>query len=515
MARIEALIVPKWGLTMTEGTVTEWLVNEGDTVSVGDSVMDMETSKIVNVVESIVAGTLRRKVAQVGDTLPVASLMGVLAEADVSDAEIDEFIANYVIDEPVSGTPTGADAAETAPAPASPTAETTPAPAAVAAAPAPTPTPAGAPSVPAALAEGGDDSAVHATVHARKRAAELGIKLNNVAGSGRNDRVSVADVEQAIIDAGGSVAAKAPAERGPQISPVPADDSNVPATSVARRLAKSLGINRHQCRPTGRHGKVCKYDVEAANALINGTAAPAAPTPEIAEAARPEVEAVPMSGMRRTIANRLQASKQTIPHYRVSMDVKLDDLLALRKQINDADPSVNVSVNDCVVKAVAMALVKTPEVNVQFDEASQTVQRFKNADISVAVAIDDGLITPIVKAANTKTLTQISGEMRELATKAKAGTLRADEFQGGSFSISNLGMFGVSQFDAIINPPQAAILAVAGGEKRAVVENDELTMATVMTLSLSSDHRVIDGAVAAQFLQLLKRFIETPSLMLA
>jgi pyruvate dehydrogenase E2 component (dihydrolipoamide acetyltransferase) len=176
---------------------------------------------------------------------------------------------------------------------------------------------------------------------------------------------------------------------------------------------------------------------------------------------------------------------------------------------------VNISVNDCVLKAVAMALVKIPDVNVQFDEASQSVRRFRDADISVAVAIDDGLITPIVKGANSKTLSQISAQMRELATRAKAGTLKPDEFQGGSFSISNLGMYGVKQFDAIINPPQCAILAVGGGEQRSVVAGGELTVATVMTLSLSCDHRVIDGALAAQFLQLLKRYIETPSLMLA
>jgi len=522
MARIQAITVPKWGLTMTEGTVSEWLVDEGDTINIGDPVMDMETSKIVNVVESIVAGTLRRKVAQPGDVLPVAALMGVVAEADVTDAEIDEFIDTFVIDESVSGAPTGA-AAEGA-TPAAPP-EPTPATAAVhelaptaatpAAAPAPAPARAGTPSVPEALKSGDDDSAVHATVHARRLAATLGVNLNNVSGTGRNGRVSVADVEQAVTDAGGSLPARGPVERVPEVDTVPADDSGVAATSVARRLAKSLGVNLHSCRATGRHGKVCKYDVEAAHALQGGAPAPAAPTPELAAETAPEVEAVPMSGMRRTIAGRLQASKQSIPHYRVSMDIKLDALLALRKQVNDGDPGVNVSVNDCVVKAVAMALVKMPEVNVQFDEASQTIRRFRDADISVAVAIDDGLITPIVKAANSKTLTEISAEVRELATRAKAGTLKAEEFQGGSFSISNLGMFGVRQFDAIINPPQAAILAVAGAEQRPVVENGELTVATAMTVSLSSDHRVIDGAVAAQFLQVVKRFMETPSLMLA
>ena len=514
MARIQAITVPKWGLTMTEGTVNEWLVDEGDTIAVGDPIMDMETSKIVNVVESIVGGTLRRKVVQAGDVLPVAALMGVVAEADVSDSEIDDFVANYVIDENVSGAPRGSDSA-TAPQPAPPpTAAVEPAPA-TAQAPAPVPAAAVAPSVPDALKKGGDDSGVHASVHARKLAGKLGVNLNNVTGSGRNGRVGVADVEHAIADAGGSVPQRAPAQRVPEVNALPADDSGVRATSVARRLAKSLGVNLHSCRPTGRHGKVCKYDVEAAHALASGATAPAAPTPEIAAETAPAVEAVPMSGMRRTIAGRLQASKQTIPHYRVSMDITLDALLALRRQVNDADPAVNVSVNDCVVKAVAMALVKMPEVNVQYDEASQSIMRHKNADISVAVAIDEGLITPIARAANTKTLTELSAELRELATRAKAGTLKAHEFQGGTFSISNLGMFGVRQFDAIINPPQAAILAVAGGEQRMVVENGEPRVATVMTVSLSCDHRVIDGAVAARFLQVVKRFMEMPSLMLA
>ena len=518
MARIQAITVPKWGLTMTEGTVSEWLVEEGDTIAIGDPIMDMETSKIVNVVESIVAGTLRRKLAQPGDTLPVAALMGVVAEADVADAEIEAFIADYKIDDKVAVAPAGADAGGAAPAaspePAPAPADPAPAAAVSAATPAPAAETAGAPSVPEALKGGDDDSGVHATVHARRLAAELGVNLNNVNGSGRNGRVGVADIEQAIVAAGGSVAAKAPPQRIPEVNAAPVDDSKVPATSVARRLARSLGVNLHSCRPTGRHGKVCRYDVEAAHALASGASAPAAPTPEIAAETAPAVQAVPMSGMRRTIASRLQASKQTIPHYRVSMDIKLDALLALRKQINEGEPGVNVSVNDCVVKAVAMALVKCPEVNVQYDEATRSIQRFTDADISVAVAIADGLITPIVRAANTKTLGQISTEARDLATRARAGTLKADEFQGGSFSISNLGMFGVRQFDAIINPPQAAILAVAGGEQRMVVENGEPQVATVMTVSLSADHRVIDGAVAAQFLQVLKRFMETPSLML-
>lgn len=502
MSAIEAITVPKWGLTMTEGTVSEWLVEEGTQVNLGDAVMDMETSKIINTVESIVEGKLRRIVAQSGETLEIGALLGVVADDDVSDSDIDAFVAGFVVEGVASTDMMGSASVSAAVVEVQQEA--------VAEEPAVDPS-----SALAELAQGADDNTVNASNHARRLARQYQVNLHNVAASGRHGRVSREDVVGAIVAAGGSIAAADPVPGVAKPGPSTADDSQIQATPVARRLAGELGINLNDCRPTGRHGKVCKYDVEAANALINGTAVPAAPTPEIAADIQAEFEELPLSGMRRTIAGRLQASKQTIPHYRVSMDVRLDDLLALRRQINDADPGVNVSVNDCVLKAVAMALVQVPEVNVQFDEASQTVRRFRDADISVAVAIEDGLITPIIKAANSKTLTGISGEMRELATRAKAGTLTPDEFQGGSFSISNLGMYGVKQFDAIINPPQCAILAVGGGEQRAVAENGELVLATVMSLSLSSDHRVIDGALAARFLQLLKRYIETPSLMLA
>ena len=216
--------------------------------------------------------------------------------------------------------------------------------------------------------------------------------------------------------------------------------------------------------------------------------------------------------MRKTIASRLQASKQTAPHYRVHIDVEIDNLLATRKQINDVNSETKISVNDFIIKACASALIRVPALNVQFN--GEQITHFSDADISVAVAIKDGLITPIISSANQKGLESISHEMRDLSTRAKLNRLKPEEFQGGNFCISNLGMYGIKQFDAIINPPQGAILAVGAGEQRAVVKNGELAVATVMSLTLSSDHRIIDGAVAAQFMSVLKGFLEQPATML-
>jgi pyruvate dehydrogenase E2 component (dihydrolipoamide acetyltransferase) len=215
--------------------------------------------------------------------------------------------------------------------------------------------------------------------------------------------------------------------------------------------------------------------------------------------------------MRKTIAARLSESKQTIPHYRVSVDIEIDSLLAQRKYMNE-ELGHKLSVNDFVIKACACALQRVPEVNVQF--TGDAIRQFEQVDISMAVAIDGGLITPVIRNVGSKSLPQIAAQARDLAQRAQAGTLGVDEFQGGTFSISNLGMFGIDQFDAIINLPQAAILAVAAGKKQAVVRNDHIVPATVMRVSLSSDHRAIDGAVAAQFLQALRGFLENPASML-
>ncbi|WP_130841759.1 2-oxo acid dehydrogenase subunit E2 [Corynebacterium neomassiliense] len=518
MSSIRPIEVPKWGMTMDEGTIDEWYLAEGDSFSEGDLLCSIESTKVMNDLAANFDGVLRRIVAHSGDVLPVGSLIGVAADPSVDDSEIDAYIAERTGgsgDADGSADTDGEDATSTPAAESAPAAPATP-PAAQAA----------AQSVPASLrGDTGDD--IFATPHALGFAREHGIDLGKVTGTGRGGRISLADVETAVTSAGGAVPEKTAAPRSTKPLRSTADDSAVEATPVARRLAAELGVNLHDCRATGRNGRVCVPDVEEAARRFGldrpdtqvGSAASPGTTGGAAAVLTGDVantpEAVPFTGMRRAIATRLQQSAQTSPHFRVNQEVQIDELLALRRQINATVPAVKVSVNDLIVKAVATTLLRVPEVNVQFDEATQTVLRFPSADVSVAVSVPDGLITPIVRAADRKTLSQISEDIRDLAIRAKAGNLLPDEFQGGTFTVSNLGMFGVSSFDAVINPPQAAILAVGAGVRRPVVLDDgSVEPRTVLTLSLAADHRVIDGALAATFIGELKGILEQPAQML-
>lgn len=502
MSAIKIIEVPKWGLSMEEGTLNRWLIEEGDRFTLHQEICDIETSKISNVMEAPFEGVLRRKVAVAGQTLPVGGVLGVVAEASVSDADIDAFLAQRA---PATAAPVP-DVVTAAPvAPVVPEVSVT------------VPGPALAPNaqaaqgwtVPQALL-GSCPESVFATPHATRLANEQGIDLSRITGTGPQARISVADIERAVREGGGKVAVLAPALKAAGPVRSRADDSQVLATPLARRLAAERGVNLNDCRVTGSRGRVCKADVLEVSAAQNPVLAPtdqATPEPDA-------VEVLPMSGMRKAIAARLQASKRTAPHFRLQAELDLEALLTLRSEINASAPAIKLSVNDLLIKACALALVKVPDVNVQFDEARQAVLRFSDADISVAVALPGGLITPIVRQANRKSLAQISAEMLSLVTRAKAGTLKPEEFQGGSFSMSNLGMLGVSQFDAIINPPQGAILAIGAGEPRAVAHNGQVAVRTQMTVTLSCDHRVIDGALGAAFLKELKRLVQTPSLMM-
>jgi pyruvate dehydrogenase E2 component (dihydrolipoamide acetyltransferase) len=429
MSRILALTVPRWGMAMEEGTLIGWLKQEGQVVADGDDVAELESSKIVNVLQSHSRGTLRRHVASEGQTLPVGALLGVISDADVPDAEIDAFITSF---RPAPNVAT-VQAPDAGPEIAAPRAE---------------PVRVGAQAViPGQLQQGGDDSAAPASPHARRFAREHGINLNNIKGSGRGGRIQIEDVEQAIVAGGGSLPVAAPA------------------------------------RPTAAH-----------------------PAPDV-------VEEAPLAGMRQTIAKRLKEAKLDAPHFRLVAEVRADALLAARAKLKSAFPEAGITVNDLLVKCCAAALMEVPACNVQFD--GRVLKRFRNADIAVAVAVDAGLITPIVRAANLKSAREIAAETRALVARAKSGALKSAEYEGGSFTVSNLGMFGVRQFDAIINRPQAAILAAGRIEQRVIAREGTPAIANMWTLTLSCDHRVIDGATGARFLQALAAAIEDPSALVA
>ena len=293
---------------------------------------------------------------------------------------------------------------------------------------------------------------------------------------------------------------------------------------LARRMAQQAGLDLAGLHGSGPHGRIVKADIEAAlHAPPAAAPAPAtaAPTPA-ARAPAPAITAphrlVPNSTMRKVIARRLTESSRDIPHYYVSMDIEIDPLLKLREQLNARSPkdgpgAFRLSVNDLIIKAAAVTLRRVPQVNASYTDENMIL--YDDVDISVAVSVPDGLITPIVRQADRKGLAAISNEMKDLGARAKVGKLKPEEFQGGSFSISNMGMYGVSAFTAVINPPQAAILAVAAGQQRAVVKDGALAIATVMTCTLSVDHRVADGALGAEWMAAFKKVVEDPmSLML-
>ena len=343
----------------------------------------------------------------------------------------------------------------------------------------------------------------------------------------------------------GAAPAPAPAARAPEAKAVPAEpfpgstatpsiafptpvapagsSQRVFASPLAKRLAKDSGLDLATMKGSGPNGRIVRADVEAAQSAPKPAAAPvpqaAAPdTPKPAPKPAPAAitaphKAVPNSNMRKVIARRLTEAKQTAPHFYLTTDCEIDALLKLRADLNARSPkdgagAFKLSVNDLVIKACAVALRRVPGVNASYTEEATIL--YDDVDISVAVSIPDGLITPVIRRADQKGLSVISNEMKDLAVRAKAGKLKLEEFQGGTFSVSNLGMFGIKDFAAVINPPQGAILAVGAGEQRAVVRDGQLAVATVMSVTLSVDHRVVDGALGAEWLQVFKSVVQDP-----
>jgi len=441
------ILMPALSPTMTEGTLARWLKKEGDEIKAGDVIAEIETDKATMEVEAVDEGVLGK----------------ILVQDGAANVKVNEPIA--VLVEAGETVPS-----EAAPAPKPQAAAPSPKPQATSPQPtSPSPPPPPSASAPAPMSNGhaGAGDRVFASPLARRMATQAGIDLSALKGSGPNGRIVRADID-AARQGGASPAASAPA---------PAAASS-PAPEVAP--------------------------------------APAAP---VAKATTPVITAphtvVTHSTMRKVIARRLTEAKSTIPHFYVSMDIEIDAMVALLGQLNakappkDAPGTYLITINDMVIKAAAATLRKIPTVNASWTDDGMVF--YNDVDISVAVSIPDGLITPIIRQADTKGLSTISREMKDLAARARSGKLKPEEFQGGGFSISNMGMFGVSEFSAIINPPQAGILAVAAGRKRPVVNKDgELAVATVMTCTLSVDHRVIDGALGATWLRAFKQVVEDP-----
>ncbi|CTQ77806.1 pyruvate dehydrogenase complex dihydrolipoamide acetyltransferase [Roseibium album] len=435
------ITMPALSPTMEEGNLAKWLVKEGDQVSSGDVIAEIETDKATMEVEAVDEGTVGKIVVPEGtEGVKVNELIAVLLEDGEDAGSID----------------TSAGSAAQAPAAA---------------------------EVPAAAAS--------------------------------------------------TAAPATPAPAGP--APVAADGARIFASPLARRLAKLNSLDLKALSGTGPHGRIVKRDIETAIAAGTGKAAPAAEAPKAAFAPAPATgpsadqvlklfdedsyELVPHDGMRKTIAKRLTESKQTIPHFYVSVDVELDALLSLRAQLNGAaatdkegKPAYKLSVNDMTIKALALALRDVPNANVSWTDENMVMH--KHADVGVAVSIPGGLITPIIRAAEEKPLSVISNQMKDLGKRAKERKLKPEEYQGGTTAVSNMGMMGVKDFSAVVNPPHATILAVGAGEKRPVVKNDALAVATVMTVTLSTDHRCVDGALGAELLAAFKGYIENPMSML-
>ena len=451
------ILMPALSPTMTDGKLAKWVKKEGDTVDSGDVLAEIETDKATMEIEAVDEGTLAKiLVAEGTEGVPVNQVIALILE-DGEDASALEGAAEQA----------PAPAAQQAPAPPPAPAPTTSAPAA-APTPAPTtpPTPASVPTsapipAPASMKAG----RVIASPLARRLAAEKGLDLAAVTGTGPKGRIVKRDVEVAVPGAPGAAPfATPPAPSTPAATATPPS----PPTPIPP-------INRDD--------------------PLLGT--------------MPDFEAVPNSSIRKIIAKRLTESARDIPHFNISVDVELDTLLDFRKRLNAKEGAdYKISVNDFVLKAVALALARVPACNASYTDEATLL--YKRADISVAVAIDGGLITPVIRDAGNKGLAAISAETKALALRARAGQLQPEEYQGGTFTVSNLGMFGVASFTSILNPPQGAILSVGAGRPRPVVKNGALATATVMTLTLAVDLRCIDGATAAAFTKELKAILEDP-----
>ena len=447
------ILMPALSPTMEEGTLAKWLVAcEGDTVNSGDVLAEIETDKATMEVEAVEEGVIARILVAGGtEGVKVNAPIALLLEDGEDESALDGYQSGGAAPKPAP-----------APEPAAPASSAPP--------PPPTPTPTPTPETPHSV-DTTSGSRVKASPLAKRLAADAGIDLSAISGSGPNGRIVKRDVEAA--KAAPQPAASSQAQPGPTPTAAAAADTTevgMPLGGGADYLTR-LGIEPGS------------YDL------------------------------IPMDGMRRTIAKRLSDSNNNVPDFPLTVDCEIDELLSMRKELNAQAPEgVKISVNDMLIRASALALKHVPNANASFTPDGIAVHN--HADVAVAVAIDGGLITPIIRQAENKGLSVISTEMKDLAARARDRKLKPQEFQGGTFSISNLGMFGIREFGSIINEPHGMILSVGAGAPKAVVKEGALAIATVMTVTLTCDHRVVDGALGAKWLQHFKRYVEQPITMM-
>jgi pyruvate dehydrogenase E2 component (dihydrolipoamide acetyltransferase) len=434
------VIMPKLSPTMEEGQISRWLKKEGDKVSMGEPLAEIDTDKATMEMQALGNGVLRKILINEGQSAPLGQTIAVIGEPD-------EDIASLLAEAPAQPQQQEAKKQEQPQ-------------------PAPEPQPQSQPQAKAAAA---------------------------------------------------ASSAPAPAPRavdnGRQPQPAPTDSGRMIVSPLAARMAAEAGIDLRSLQGSGPGGRIIKRDIEAA--ISQPQAAPAAPGyPRVVETTRFQQASAsayrdePASQIRQTIAKRLVTSLGPVPHFFLTTDIEMDRAAEMRQSIKALDPDLKISINDIIIKVTAAALIQHPEVNASFQE--KIVRYYEHADIGVAVAIEDGLITPVVRAADQKSLSQIAAEVRELAERARSKRLKPEEYSGATFSISNLGMFGIDEFTAVINPPEGGILAVGAMTAKPVVRENEIVIRQMMRVTMSCDHRVIDGATGAKFLQTFKRILENP-----
>jgi pyruvate dehydrogenase E2 component (dihydrolipoamide acetyltransferase) len=460
--------MPKLSPTMEEGQISRWLKKEGDQVSMGEPLAEIDTDKATMEMQALGTGVLRKILVQEGESVPLGQIIAVIG---APDEDINALVSSAGSTEPAAEKKAERSVAD----------------------------------------GGGASGAAHS--YEPGRWMDEGEEASPQASSQRSGAPQQESQKPQASDNG---------QRGQSTG------ERLVVSPIAARMAAEAGINLRTLTGSGPGGRIVKRDIEAAINAGKESATQEAQTPQrhlraveaVASkgAQQPSFEGAspytdePMSEMRRVIARRLVTSIGPVPHFFLTTEIEMDRAAEMRRQINETDPELKISVNDLIIKVAAAALVQHPQVNASFQE--RVVRYYERADIGVAVAIEDGLITPVVRAADRKSLSEIASEVRELAERARARKLRPEEYTGATFSISNLGMFGIDEFTAVINPPEAAILAVGAMTPRPVVRDNEVIVRQMMRVTMSCDHRVIDGATGARFLQTFKKLLENPLLLI-